>query len=70
MQQRVRAQQYGGASASNAMHHVNLRLLKNICPNPSWFFSYDWAGSIQGRTCCNNRWAASVLSGNSPRSVS
>ena len=44
------------ASASNAMHHVNLKLLKNICPNPSWFFSYDCAGSIQGRTCCNNRW--------------
>ena len=50
--------------------HVSRRRLKNICPNPNWFFSDDCAGSIHGRTWRNQRCATRLASGNKPNNVS
>ena len=57
-------------SAHKLICHVRRRLLKNICPKPNWFFSKDWAGSIQGRTCRNRRLDTRLVSGINPNNVS
>ncbi len=66
----TRARSNTAASASNDALQVKRKLFKNTAPRPSWFFSYDWAGSIQGRTCCNNRWLTRVFIGINPSNVS
>jgi hypothetical protein len=66
----TRARSKTAASASNDLLQVKRKLFKNTAPRPSWFFSYDWAGSIQGRTCCNNRWLTRVFIGINPSKVS
>lgn len=67
---RTLARNNTAASASSDIVQVNRRLLKKMLPSPSWFFSKDCAGSIQGRTwrntCCTNRLAI----GNRPSNVS
>ena len=58
------------ASASSDIIQVNRRLLKNIAPKPSWFFSKDWAGSIHGRTRCNTCRPSRLPKGRRPSKVS
>ena len=48
----TRARSRTTASASSAIAQVKRSPLRKTWPSPSWFFSKDCAGSIQGRTCC------------------
>ena len=66
----ARARNSDTASANNPIVHVSRKLFKNIWFKPSWFFSYDWLASIQGRACFNSCCATREDSGTEPRRIS